>query len=289
MKNRIINAGFTLLEIIIALGIFFALMVGVMQAMVSTTNYVNFDETRNEVGLDTIKVQNAIIQDFANASWFYDYDSVTDKIRIATSGPYLNQRIPLFPLVGTDRKSISFIKLRTSLTVSSVPANDRYTHVSFRDSATTPIDLAEYKNATPTPFMIMNPNYTSDPALFVAAVWESFESGLSFDENQDPHLLRIYAYLLESNKRGTKSLVRKYINGYSGSTLPEYSTWTLDTELISDVIDVTFATFTEDTSLNRNQVRISIKLERTPSGPSGTARVQRTIDITTAMRSVSQD
>ena len=114
MKYFVTIRAMSLLEVIISLSLFSAVMVAVLQSMVSATNYANFDESKNNLETDTIRLQNAVIQDLANAAWFFDYDPVFYQAKRDVNG----KRISLYPAVATDRKAIEFIKLRTSLTVS---------------------------------------------------------------------------------------------------------------------------------------------------------------------------
>jgi type II secretory pathway pseudopilin PulG len=284
MKNHLITRAMSLLEVIIAMSLFSAVMVAVLQSMVSATNYANFDESRNDLDTDTVRLQNIVIQDLANAAWFFDYDPVFDQAKRDVNG----KRISLYPAVATDRKSIEFIKLRTSMTVSEKPSKDRYGQVNFNDESVKPVDFEQYKDAPPTPFMIMNPAYVADPQWYVAAVWESWEVGRNFDQNQDPTMLRHYLYVVEKNSRGRNSLMRKYLNGYTGPQ-PKASDWTLDAELIEGVEDATFTTYLEDPMLNENQVRISLQVKRDPNDVGAAATVARTIDLTVAMRSIYQE
>jgi hypothetical protein len=174
------------------------------------------------------------------------------------------------------------------MTVAATTSANRYGQVNFVDENTKPVDFEHYKDATPTPFMIMNPNYVADPQWYVAAVWESANTGLNFDQNQDPAQLRHYLYVIEKNSRGRNSLTRKYLNGYTGPQ-PKPSEWILDAELIEGVEDATFSTYLEDPMLNENQVRISLQMKRDPNNVGATATVSRTIDLTVAMRSIYQE
>jgi hypothetical protein len=263
------------------------IMVAVLEAMIASTNYANFDQSRDSIQNETISFQNRMTNDFANAAWFFEYNPLQDQAYVDLVTGMKNR---LYPKVSSDGSSITVIKLRSSMKIADSPNDERYARVNFTSDLTKPVDFADYIDATPTPVMIMNPDYRADPQWFVAAVWESNKVGLSFDENQDPRNLRHYRYLLETNQDGRKDLVRKYVNGFT-SELPPSEEWLLDEVLYKDVQAVTFTTQLEDAELNENQIRISIDIERLPTGPQQNtgAKLKKRIDYTAAMRSIYQD
>lgn len=277
----------TMVEVIISITLFSAVMVAVLQTMLSTTNYVEFDASRTDLQTESMQFQNVVINDFANAAWFYPFDEDDD---CSAVDPVSKARLPpLYPFVSTDRASIEFLKLRSSLVVANSPAAERYSFTNFREPDTQPVDFSRYVDAVPTPLMVMNPDYIADPQWFVAPAWESNRTGLSFDENQNPELLRHYLYVVEADQTGTRNLVRKYLNGYAGSQ-PKVEDWLFDEILLRDVATVEFATILEDANLNENQVKVSVFLERRPQGSASTGvTVKRRIDFTAAMRSINQE
>lgn len=285
--------GMTMVEVIIALTLFSVVMVAVLQTMLSTTNYVEFDAARTDLETESMQFQNGVTNDMANAAWFYRFNPLEDR---SYTDPITKARVPMYPFVSTDRGSIEFLKLRSSLTVANAPAEERYSFTNFRSPTTQPVDFSKYVDAVPTSLMVMNPDYISDPQWFVASAWESNRIGLTFDENQDPELLRHYLYVVEADQTGTRNLVRKYLNGYSGAQ-PKPEDWTFDEILIRDVTTVQFATSKDsaggsvaDENLNENQIKISVFLERKPQGSAATGvTVKRQIDFTVAMRSINQE
>ena len=279
--------GLTMLELVISLSLFSVVMVAVLQSMISATSYVEFDSARTDLETASIRFQSRVLNDFANAAWLYRYDN---KAFQAYVDPVTKQRQPLFPAVSTDRTQIEFLKLRTSLAVDPVPKNQQYAYTNFQSPTTQAIDFSHYVDSSPTPLMVVNPNYRADPQWFVAAVWESYQAKLNFDDNQNPDNLRHFLYVVEPNSRGSNSLVRKYLNGYNG-TPPPASAWTLDEVLIDEVKSVEFDTWNEDKNLNENQLRLVVVLEHQPQGPSagnGTTVIRR-IDFTASMRSINQE
>lgn len=279
-------AGLTMVETVISLTLFGVIMAAVLQSMLSTTNYVDFDATRSDLQTESMRFQNEVINDLANAAWFYRFDAGGD---VLYRNPSTGLREALYPAVASDGSSIEFLKLRSSLKVAESPAEERYAFTNFRDNATAPVDFSAYVDAMPTALMVMNPEYRADPQWYVASVWESSRTGLSFDENQEPALLRHYLYCIETGADGSRNLVRKYYNGYSG-TQPAISEWKLDAMLLRGVEKVKFSTIAEDENLNENQVRIQITMER-GSGRSAVtgATISRVLDFTAAMRSINQE
>lgn len=286
MQRNASILGMSMVEIVISLTIFSVVLVALMQSMVSTTNYVEFDATRTDLQTESMQFQNEVINDLANAAWFYQFDDDGD---VLYRDPDTNARVPLYPIAATDGSTLEFIKLRTSLIVAESPEQERYAKTNFRTDAAAPVDFSKYVDAMPTALMVMNPKYVADPQWYVASVWESHEAGLDFDENQNPELLRHYLYGIESDEKGRRNLVRKYLNGYTGSA-PAIGAWKLDTVLLRDVEKVEFTTLYEDANLNENQIRVRITMDRdtSRSGTTG-ATVSRVLDFTAAMRSINQE
>ncbi len=277
--------GMTMMEVLISLLLFGVVMVAVLQSMLSTTSYVEFDASRTDLETDAMTLQNRVINDFANAAWFYRFDPLEDR---SWTNPTTKERDPMYPLVNSDRTTIEFLKLRTSVSVKDSPFDERYAFTNFRENSTEPVDFTKYADAIPTPLMVMNLDYRADPQWFVASVWESNKVGLTFDENQDPTLLRHYLYTVEADATGTRNLVRKYLNGYTGT--PNPADWLLDEILIREVSKVEFSTFLEDKDLNENQIKISVFLERKPQGGAVTGVVvKRQLNVVAAMRSINQE
>ncbi len=280
----------TLLEVVIGIALFSIVMVAVFESMVTSANFSDYDITRDSIQGETVAFQNRVTNDFANSSWFFKYDPTTDTNVI---DPLTGKKFPMYPTVSTDRSEITFLKLRTSMIVANSPKDEHYARVNFTNINTKPVDLSNYMDAEPTHVLVMNENYKSDPQWFVAAVWETNKKeGLSFDDNQNPNFLRHYRYAVEANKEGKKNLVRKYTNGYdSTGVLPPTSAWTLDEILFKDVTKVEFTTWLEDPTLNENQIRIAIDIERAPTGPRANsgAVISKRVDYTASMRSIYQD
>lgn len=269
----------SLLEIVISMSLFGVVMVAVLQSMVSTTSYVDFDTARSDMTNAAMECQKRVIDDFANTAWFFAWDKDADRPK---TDEKTNAREPLYPSVTDGGKRIEFLRLRSSLTANADPDKERYAYVNFRGDSSQPIEFSRYVDSSPTPLMVMNPNYIADPQLFVAPVWEAAKTNLDFDENQDPTKLRHYLYMVEPNATGTQCLVRKYHNG-DGK-------WVLDSTVVDGVAGVHFATWIEDTTLNENQVRIMVLLSREQSGTSATGgKVQRRVEIIASMRSINQD
>lgn len=284
----------SLLEVVISLSLFGVVMAAVLQAMVTTTQYVDFDTARNNQETESLKLQNLILNDFANAAWFFKFDTKTMSLAIDSDTKLPTRK---YPKVYSDVTAIEFLKLRTSTLVDPDPKKERYAYTNLRGSTATPVLFSRYVDALPTPLMVLNDQYRADPEWYVAPVWESSKSPLTFLQNQNPGYLRHYAYVIEANTRGTKSLVRKFYN-YEGVTLPDapdyvpdFTKWTLDSVLIDEVKEVKFSTIVEDESLNENQVRFEVTLEHERQGLSAStgANLTRRFEFTAAMRSIVQE
>jgi prepilin-type N-terminal cleavage/methylation domain-containing protein len=285
MKNT--RLGMTMIEVAIALSLFSVIMVALLEATMSTTTYVEFDSTKTDMETATLQFEKRAGNDLANAAWFYRYDPKGDRSYV---DEITGKREVLFPVVSADSKSFEFLRLRSSNQITDEPMQERYANINFLGTNTEPVGFSQYIDSFPTPFMIVNPDYRADPQLFVSPVWESNKKRLSFDENNDPDLIRHFLYVVEPNNSGSRSLVRKYLNGYTG-TQPPPEAWKMDESLLDDVTDVKFSTYLQDTNLHQCQVRISVQMERLPQGATdgSAAKVKRRIDFTASMRSINQE
>src|ERR1043165_8557239 len=63
-------AGLSMLEVIVSLGIFVVLIVGISQGLISTRNFVGEDEIRNDLELESLRVLRELSYDLGNAAWF---------------------------------------------------------------------------------------------------------------------------------------------------------------------------------------------------------------------------
>jgi len=285
------RSGMSMMEVAIALSLFSVIMVALLESMMSTTTFVEFDKSKTDLETAGLQFQKRVGNDLENAAWFYRYDKSAQRSYI---DDITGKKEILFPTVSPDGKSFEFLRLRSSNQIMDAPVEERYASINFRGTNSEPVDFSQYVDAFPTPFMIVNPDYRADPQLFVAPVWESYKQsngrGLTFEQNNDPTLLRHFLYVVEANNSGSRSLVRKYLNGYSGSPPPP-AAWNMDQALLDDVTDIKFATYLQDTNLHQCQVRISVEMERLPQGatPGSAAKVKRRIDFVAAMRSINQE
>ena len=306
------NKGFSLVEMIISLGIFSTMLVVVMQAMTSANSYSDLDRGQTDLEIASQNLRNDIEGDFANSAWFFRYDPVTMKAYI---DPTTRLPVSLYPGVNTTSFStIEFLKLRTSnyISSSSSPKDEHFAQIRFDDPAQAAIPFSNYANAVPTCMLIFNDSYVGNDQMYVAPVWESSRSGLRFAENQDPNLLRHYRYVLKPtpNFPNISQLWREYVNGADPSTIPNTTaTWIPDKMLAEGVMAangqpaVRFESAMQlDTragrippTLNQNQIiHIQVNLVRavnlreTP-GMNNVATVSKLVDLTIAMRSISQE
>lgn len=79
------NSGFSLLEVMIASGLFIVVMAAVMQSMIASNNYVALAESQDDLTTESSRVMDAIAADVAASGWWFadqavDYkSSATDR------------------------------------------------------------------------------------------------------------------------------------------------------------------------------------------------------------------
>lgn len=268
-----LRGGMTLLEVSIAVTLFATLMVGVMQASISTTTYATVESTNTSVEVASVFLRNQIINDFANSAIFLAYDPVT----------MADTETQLYPAF-TGTSSVEFLKVRSSPTIAASPAQEHALHLNLAaavptNNAQNSIAMSDYFNAPPVPFLIYNSAYASDPSMFVAPVWESSRSGLTFAQNRDPSYLRHYRYIVLTNATtGLSNLLRQYSQGATSAA----TQWTLDAVLAENVSNFSVS----QSATNAKQILISLDITGV-SALDPSLQAKRHIDITAAMRSLS--
>ena len=282
--------GMSLVEIVIAMAIFAAFLVVVVQSMLSLRGLTDFSQRQDDLERESRRILQTLSDDLTNSAWFYkpDVNTVTG----------VTTMVPVYPLVAKSidplasfGDTLEFVKLRTERSVAATPATLRTEHVNFADTLIKPVAMADYWQGPAVRSLVLNEDFgkalnTGDAAYpyrntFVAAVWESDRSNLTFLENADETNLRRYRYVVTTNAlTGTGTLVRQYKNAseavYSG-----------EETIAENVFELKFDSSATWKTLNRNQLHVSFILER-PAQP-GTARVRRKVDATIAMRSITNE
>lgn len=254
-KHFLANArrGTTLLEMILALGIFVAVVVGITQGLIATRTYVGEDEIRADFELESARLLNEFTNDLANSTWFGDDPSMFPSSN--KDNPYVVSPTT-FPNVAktvTGRRwgdQLDFVKLRLSDQVVLRPGDARQAMVRVDDAANPAVQLDDFLNAKAMTTMISNPDWipgTDDD--FLLPVFDAPIVGLTFAQNRQFTLPnrspRLYRYIVREApgspstvpvnfRRG--QLVRQYSNGPGPtySAIPVFAT-TLNTPNVSVV------------------------------------------------------
>ena len=222
------RAGTTLLEMIIALGIFTTLLVGIMQTYIASRNYTEADTISNDLELEGIRIMAELTNDLSNSAWFGQAPSID---------PNNNKPAPMsdspvtFPNVGKGNlgkgttnwgDQLDFVKIRskagTYLSPNQMKGGASAARINFLGTEARPLD--DFINADTLLTLVVNPNYvagsTEEP--FVWPVFESAVAPLTYSENASfsnpAYSPRLYRYIVRE-KPGSifGQLVRQYSNG----------------------------------------------------------------------------
>jgi prepilin-type N-terminal cleavage/methylation domain-containing protein len=193
------RSAFTLLEMMVATAIFAALLTALLSSWAAGTNF-SFMVNQSLVRMETINsVRKNIQDDFAQSSWFYQFDANTNLPVPDAKGA----DIVLFPTSDSATwkgREIRFTRFRTALTIGSTPTLTTYTENLIGTDAVT---LSYFDRCPPSPFFILNVGKVATEGAFgqpgvwnISPVWESSLTGLSFAENADKDHIRLYRYVL---------------------------------------------------------------------------------------------
>jgi hypothetical protein len=217
IKHRL---GTTLLEVVLALGIFVMVVVGITQGLIATRTYVGEDKIRSDFELESARMLNEFTKDLANATWFGDPPSSIPSTN--KNNPYIDSPLT-FPNVGrmTNKwgDQLDFVKLRLSDEIVLRPGDSRQTVVRVDDPTNPPVQLDQFLNAKAMTTMIANPSWIPGSDLdFLMPVFDSPVTGLSFDQNRQfttpDRSPRLWRYFVRSSPvTGRGQLVRQYSNG----------------------------------------------------------------------------
>ncbi len=197
--RRTRRSAFSLVEMVIALGVFTVTMTLVLSSLTNLTSYSTQESAQTDMVIRGREAARLITNDLANSSWLYDYNSTTHQM-ISTPmpnalgytppSPYANN--PLLPwvwidgtnyndMVGTTSNGVtSWANQVSAISATANPAweKDVLEYVKVRTSdriAYSPLDeryeailnqpgvtvttLDQFQTGVPTPFMIVNDNY----------------------------------------------------------------------------------------------------------------------------------
>lgn len=251
------RAAFSLMEVVISMGIFFVLMVGIMQALISTRNYVGEDEIRNDLELEGLRLMREISADLGNSAWFLNPPGplFPNEPQPTLNSPQTFPNVGKGPeptLLGTTEwgDQLDFVKLRLKDGTWLSPfamRTDPLIKARQNLSAASAVPMDDIFNAPTLTALVSNPMWR--PGAFVvsgemllsldnpanrAFVWPAFESAvapLSYQENatlvKPDRSPRLYRYIVRS-RPGTSNgrLLRQYSNGpgMNYGAIPEHPT-----------------------------------------------------------------
>lgn len=220
----------TLLEMILAMGIFVTVVVAISQGLIATRQYVGEDEIRTDLELESARLLNTFTKDLANATWFGEPETPFPSSN--KDNPYVDSPLS-FPNVGRagpDSRwgdQLDFVKLRFSEALVQRPGDGRQAVVAIDDPANLAIDLDDFMNARVVPTLIANPGWLpGSDDVFLMPAFDSAVSGLTFEDNRsfaNPAASpRLYRYIVRESPENDASvpliarrgqLVRQYSNG----------------------------------------------------------------------------
>jgi hypothetical protein len=238
------RTGTTVMEMILALGIFVTVVVGITQGLIATRSYVGEDEIRADFELESARLLNEFTKDLANATWF----GVPPSSAPSTNEDNPYAATPLtYPNVGRNvpgrrwGDQLDFVKLRLSDDIVLRPGDGRQTTVRVDDPLNPPVELDEFLDAKAMTTMIANPSWLpgSDDD-FLMPVFDAPVTGLTFEENRQftaPNRSpRLWRYIVrESPSTGRGQLVRQYSNGPGTdyAAIPSHPTTLNDTSVVT--------------------------------------------------------
>jgi type II secretory pathway pseudopilin PulG len=247
MQPRLYHSvAFSLLEVVISLGIFTVLMVGILQALISTRNYVGEDEIRNDLELEALRLQKEMVGDLGNSAWFLnppgpDFPNEPQpKLNSPQTYPNVGKGAsPAFLGTTTWGDQIDFVKLRLKDGTYNSPyilRNHSVYQSRYNFNSANAVPMDEIFSAPMLTALVSNPMWIpggwqqksgdelllsdTNPAnrAFVWPVFESAAASLSYQENaclfRPNKSPRLYRYIVRArNGSNNGRLVRQYSNG----------------------------------------------------------------------------
>jgi hypothetical protein len=225
------TAAFSLMEVIISLAIFVALMVGIMQALISTRHFIGEDEIRNDLDLEALRIMREVAGDIGNSAWFLNPPSIdvnpnSPEPRLVTPTTYPNVgKGPVAAGRGTTAwgDQLDFVKLRlkdgTWLSPHEMRVDALKAKINLK--GTVAAGMHEIFEAPTLTSLITNPDWRPGDDSTIAFVWPVFEAAvapLTYQENYSfstpGRSPRLYRYIVRTQP-GTRNgrLVRQYSNG----------------------------------------------------------------------------
>lgn len=221
------RSGFTVLEVMISIGIFVVVMSLVMDTLTTMTGYTTQESAQTDMTVRGRQATLQITNDIANSAWFYAYDSTLHQYiltpypanSVGWTPPLPYQNNPLLPYVWPDttttggipnagtiyeKDTLEYTKIRTSDAIAASPLNEHYSSTAFyTNGSLNPFTtLDNFATAPPSPLLILNDAYPGSSVahpgapgpndIYISHVWESSLSGLTFDQNLTSSYVRHY-------------------------------------------------------------------------------------------------
>jgi hypothetical protein len=249
----------SLVEVMIALVLFSALMIAVIETAINVRGFSDQHEDLLELEQEGRAIINQVTNDLSNSGWF-SAAGIDTLPHITT------------PSDATFGNEVWFLRIRAVGPTSSA------TGIAHFDFNTPSARMDEWKTPLNTVAgLVADENFVNNgPTRLVTPVWEPTAShindALSYDDNHDPEKLRIYCYRVEPAASGRGTLRRYYREGWS-------SPWQLDAA-VGDIGSHIYSFVVEQP---RNQrVRLSLELRKDASDHG---RAVRRFEAVAAMRS----
>jgi type II secretory pathway pseudopilin PulG len=242
-SGSVSRRAFSLLEVVVSLGIFAALMVGITEALIATRNFAGEDEIRNDLELEGLRLVREMSADFGNSAWFLNPPSPSfpNEPEPAVSTPQTYPNVGKGPVatgLGTTAwgDQIDFVKLRLKDGIWNSPnaLRNASTSARFNMSTTDAVGMQDIFGAPTLISLVSNPDWLPGAPKTTPFVWPVFESAvapLTYAENASfataGRSPRLYRYILRAQPNGRNGrLVRQYSNGPGPNygAIPEYPT-----------------------------------------------------------------
>lgn len=233
--------GLSLVEMMIALALFSALMVAVVETAISVRGFSGQHEDIIDLEQEGRTILNQVTTDLSNSGWFSSNNGSVTYPNITTAAPV------------TFGNEIRFLRVRAVAPGSTdlgIAHLDFSLPISRMDEWKTPVNAV-------TGLVADEDFVNNGPTRLVTPVWEPISSRvsdpLSYDENSDPTLLRAYRYRVIPSTSGRGTLRREFREGTTGP-------WQQDTSL-GDLGQHIFS-FVVAYQPGSQRVRISLELRR---------------------------
>lgn len=249
----------SLLEMMIAVTLFAALMIAVTETAISVRGFASQHEDLIELEQEGRTILRQVVADLSNSG------------RFSASGinnlPYVTT-----PSDATFGNEVWFLRIRSVPSSSSAVG---VAHIDFRARISAMDEWKTPRNAVPG--LIADEDFVNNgPTRLVTPVWEPIGSRvdqpLTYDDNANPQNLRIYCYRVEPSASGRGALRRYFREGASAP-------WQLDTTLGD--LGTHIYSFVVEPPVNQ-RVRISLELRK---DVPGRGRAVRRFEAVAAMRS----